>query len=82
MAIIIWLVIGAAIGAVAGVVVHDLPPRRRFLCVLLGMAGAAGGGLVADRGRGPWDSTALIVAALSAMLLVALVNLFRRGPAA
>jgi uncharacterized membrane protein YeaQ/YmgE (transglycosylase-associated protein family) len=80
VAIIIWLVIGAAIGFVAGIVVHAAP-MRRFAYVILGAAAAIGGGLAAGREREAWDSTALIVAALAAILLVAIVNLFRRSPA-
>ena len=80
MAIIIWLVIGAVIGFVAGIVVHAAPPRR-LVYVVLGIAGAIGGGAIVPGERDPLDSTALIVAGFAAVILLGIVNLFRRSPA-
>ena len=80
MAIIIWLVIGAVIGFITGIVVHAAP-KRRLVYVVLGIVGAVGGGAVVRGDRDPFDSTALIVAGLSAIILLGVVNLFRRSPA-
>ena len=80
MTIVVWLVIGAAIGIAAGVVMRG----RRLINLLAGMAGAFAGGVAEGRGtigQDPADVTALIVAAASAVILIGILNLFSRGAA-
>ncbi|HEX8527491.1 GlsB/YeaQ/YmgE family stress response membrane protein [Allosphingosinicella sp.] len=81
MTIIVWLVIGAAVGLAAGAVMRG----RWLVNILGGMAGAFAGGVAEGRGsigQNPADVTALIVAAASALILIGILNLFSRGAAA
>ncbi len=83
MTILVWILIGAAIG-VAGMVVQRIDGAyHRLLNILAGVAGAIAGGLAAGKGEvidDPWRTTALIVAAAGAVILVGIVNLFRHRP--
>lgn len=85
MAIIIWIVIGAIIG-IGGIVVQRIETLLGRLANLAGgTLGAIGGGIAAGRGAigdDPWRTTALIVAAAGALILVGIVNLFRHRPSA
>ena len=82
MTILVWLALGAAIGAAASWVLSLDTTFRRILNVLIGMAGAVGGGLLENHGRiavTPWEVTGLIVAASGAIVFLGIVNLFRRS---
>jgi uncharacterized membrane protein YeaQ/YmgE (transglycosylase-associated protein family) len=83
--ILVWLVIGAAIGVAAMLIQRVETLLGRLLNIGGGIAGALGGGIAAGRGEigdDPWRTTALIVAAAGAVILVGIVNLFRHRPAA
>lgn len=85
MTILVWLAIGAAIGVAATLIqrIHTL--SGRLLLVGAGIVGALAGGIAAGRGAigdDPWRTTALIVAAAGAIILVGIVNLFRHRPPA
>ena len=82
MTIFIWLALGAAIGAGASWVL-SLDTRFRWAVnLVVGMAGAVGGGVLENHGRiaaTPWEVTGLIVAASGAIVFLGIVNLFRRS---
>ena len=85
MTILVWLAIGIAIG-LAAAFVHRL---KSFWALTLnlaaGIAGAIGGGVAEGRGSidaEPLEANALIVAACGAVILVGILNLFLRRPAA
>jgi uncharacterized membrane protein YeaQ/YmgE (transglycosylase-associated protein family) len=82
--ILIWLILGAAIGLVGAHVQHA-QGAARLLNIGAGIIGALAGGLAEGRGAiggDPWKITALIVAAAGAVILIGIINLFRRRPAA
>jgi uncharacterized membrane protein YeaQ/YmgE (transglycosylase-associated protein family) len=82
--ILVWLILGAAIGLVGAHVQHA-QGTARLLNIGAGIVGALAGGLAEGRGAigdDPWKTAALIVAAAGAVILVGIVNLFRRRPAA
>lgn len=84
MSILVWLILGAAIGFVGAHVQHA-QGAARLLNIGAGIVGALAGGIAEGRGHigdDPWKITALIVAAAGAVILVGIVNLFRRRPAA
>jgi uncharacterized membrane protein YeaQ/YmgE (transglycosylase-associated protein family) len=83
--ILVWLVIGAAIGVAAMLIQRVDGTSGKLLNIGAGIAGALAGGIAAGRGtiaEDPWRTTALIVAAAGAVILVGIVNLFRHRPAA
>jgi uncharacterized membrane protein YeaQ/YmgE (transglycosylase-associated protein family) len=83
--ILVWLVIGAAIGIAATFILRVETASGKMLIAGAGIVGALAGGIAAGRGGvedDPWRTTALIVAAAGAILLVGIVNIFRHRPAA
>jgi uncharacterized membrane protein YeaQ/YmgE (transglycosylase-associated protein family) len=83
--ILVWLVIGAAIGVAAMLLQRVDGAGGKLLNVGAGVIGAIAGGIAAGRGEigdDPWRTTALIVAAAGAVILIGIVNLFRHRPAA
>lgn len=84
MTIVIWLLIGAAIGFAATLVLAVWARMRLIINLAAGMAGALAGGIAEAHGRippSPWDMNGLIVASASAVILLGIVNLFQRSPA-
>lgn len=82
MTMLVWLAIGASIGLAAAAVLRIDTNAARLLNIAAGIAGALAGGLAEGRGSiraDPWDITSLIVAAACAVILVGIVNLFRRS---
>lgn len=84
--LIIWLVAGGLIGWLASVVMHTDGQQGIVLNVLVGVAGAAIGGWILSPllGVGTIDQDvfnvgALLVSLIGAIVLLALINLFRRG---
>ena len=83
--IAVWLVVGAVIGAVAGLLMRDDEDQAVFVNVLVGVVGAlVAGWLVAPyvglKVLNPrvFNFGALAVALLGAVLLLALMSLVRR----
>jgi uncharacterized membrane protein YeaQ/YmgE (transglycosylase-associated protein family) len=86
MNFIIWLVIGGLIGWVASMVMRTDGQQGIFLNVVVGIVGAAVGGWllsplfgVSTINQSNFSLPGLLVSLLGAVILLAVVNLFRRG---
>jgi uncharacterized membrane protein YeaQ/YmgE (transglycosylase-associated protein family) len=85
---IVWLVIGGLIGWVASMIMRTDGQQGMFLNVVVGIVGAAIGGWlisplvgVATINQDAFSIGALVVSLIGAIILLAIVNLFRRGRA-
>jgi len=88
MNFIIWLVVGGLIGWVASIMMRTNGQQGMILNVIVGIVGAALGGWlisplvgVGTINQGTFSIGALVVSLLGAVVLLAIVNLFRRGSA-
>jgi uncharacterized membrane protein YeaQ/YmgE (transglycosylase-associated protein family) len=86
--LIVWLVIGGLIGWVASMLMRTDGQQGMFLNVVVGVVGATlGGWLISPMvglptiNEGAFSAGALVVSLLGAVLLLAVVNLVRRGTA-
>jgi uncharacterized membrane protein YeaQ/YmgE (transglycosylase-associated protein family) len=86
MGIIIMLVIGGILGWLASIVMRTDAQQGIVLNVVVGVVGAILGGLLlspllggAPITSGAFDVRSLLVSFLGAVILLAIVNLFRRG---
>lgn len=84
--LIVWLVIGGVIGWIASLMMRTDGQQGIFLNIVVGIVGAAIGGWfisplvgVATINQGAFSLGALVVSLLGAVILLAIVNLFRRG---
>ncbi|GAC1403712.1 MAG: GlsB/YeaQ/YmgE family stress response membrane protein [Novosphingobium sp.] len=80
MGIIIWLVIGAVVGWLAGMIMRD--NNGILMNIVVGIVGAFIGGALFARGNihdAPRNIEAFIVSLVGAVILLAIVNLVRRG---
>jgi uncharacterized membrane protein YeaQ/YmgE (transglycosylase-associated protein family) len=83
---IVWLVVGGVIGWLASMVMKTDNQQGILLNVVVGIVGAViagwvisplvGGGTI---NQGNFSLTSLVVSFLGAVILLAVVNLFRRG---
>ena len=82
---IIWLIVGGIIGWLASLIMKTDAQQGILLNVVVGIIGAfIGGWLIApliggSTGAGGFDIMGLIAALIGAIILLAIVNLFRRG---
>ena len=88
MNIIIWLVVGGLIGWVASMVMRTDGQQGIILNVVVGIVGAALGGWflsplfgVSTINQNNFSVPGLLVSFLGAVILLAIVNLVRRGSA-
>lgn len=88
MNFIIWLVVGGLIGWVASMIMKTDAQQGMILNVVVGIVGAFLGGLlispllgVPTINQNAFSIGALLVSLLGAVILLAIVNLFRRGKA-
>ena len=88
MNFIIWLVVGGLIGWVASMIMRTDSQQGVILNVIVGIVGAALGGFlispllgVPTINQDAFSFGALAVSLLGAVILLAIVNLFRRGTA-
>jgi uncharacterized membrane protein YeaQ/YmgE (transglycosylase-associated protein family) len=88
MNLIIWLVIGGVIGWLASLIMRTDGQQGIFLNIVVGIVGAFIGGLLISPliGAGTINNSGLSIATLvvslgGAVILLAIVNLFRRGRA-
>jgi uncharacterized membrane protein YeaQ/YmgE (transglycosylase-associated protein family) len=84
--LIVWLIVGGIIGWVASMIMRTDAQQGMFLNVIVGIVGAAlGGWLISPLlgmpsiNDGTFSVGALIVSLIGAVILLAVVNLFRRG---
>jgi uncharacterized membrane protein YeaQ/YmgE (transglycosylase-associated protein family) len=86
MNFIIWLVVGGIIGWIASMIMRTDGQQGIFLNVVVGIIGAMlGGWLIAPLigggtiNQNDFSLSGLVVSLLGAIILLAIVNLFRRG---
>jgi uncharacterized membrane protein YeaQ/YmgE (transglycosylase-associated protein family) len=86
MNFIIWLVVGGLIGWVASMIMKTDAQQGVFLNVIVGIIGSMlGGWLISPLlgagtvNQGDFSLGGLIVSLIGAVILLAIVNLFRRG---
>ena len=84
--LIVWLVVGGLIGWVASLMMRTDAQQGVFLNVIVGIIGAALSGFIISPLLGiptinqdTFSVGALLVSLLGAVVLLAVVNLFRRG---
>jgi uncharacterized membrane protein YeaQ/YmgE (transglycosylase-associated protein family) len=86
MNFIIWLVVGAVIGWVASIIMHTNSQQGLLLDIVVGVIGAFVAGFfltplfgVSTINQNNFSAPALLVSLGGAIVLLAVVNLFRRG---
>jgi uncharacterized membrane protein YeaQ/YmgE (transglycosylase-associated protein family) len=82
MGIILWLIIGGIIGWLASIIMRTDAQQGILLNIVVGIVGAFIGGLIVSGGSindAPLNLTSFLVSLLGAIILLAIVNLFRRG---
>lgn len=82
MGIILWLIIGGVIGWLASLVMRTDGQQGIILNVVVGIIGAFIGGLIFSGGsinNQPLTIYSFLVSLLGAIILLAIVNLIRRG---
>jgi len=86
MNFIIWIVVGGLLGWVASMIMRTDAQQGMFLNVVVGIIGALlGGWLLAPLfgtgtiNQNDFSISSLLVSLLGAVILLAIVNLFRRG---
>ena len=80
--LIIWLIVGGVIGWIASMIMRTDAQQGIFLNIVVGVVGAFIGGLILSGGsinNAPLNITSFIVSLLGAIILLAIVNLVRRG---
>jgi uncharacterized membrane protein YeaQ/YmgE (transglycosylase-associated protein family) len=84
---ILWLLFGALVGWLASIVMRTDAQQGALLNIVVGIVGAFLGGLVfnllgiggANINDGNFSLGALLVSFIGAVILLAIVNMFRRG---
>ncbi len=79
---IIWLIVGGVIGWLASMIMRTDAQQGVFLNIVVGIIGAFIGGLIVTGGsinNAPLNITTFLVSLLGAVILLAIVNLVRRG---
>jgi uncharacterized membrane protein YeaQ/YmgE (transglycosylase-associated protein family) len=86
MSILVWLIVGGIIGWLASLVMRTDAQQGLFLNIVVGIVGAFIGGwlggmfgLGGDINRGDFSLSGLLMSLVGAIVLLAIVNLFRRG---
>jgi uncharacterized membrane protein YeaQ/YmgE (transglycosylase-associated protein family) len=82
MGLIVWLVVGGIIGWLASIIMRTDAQQGIFLNIIVGIVGAFIGGLIFSGGSINSNGLTLysfLVSLLGAVVLLAIVNLFRRG---
>lgn len=84
MGILSWIIVGALAGWIAGLIMKG-SGSGLFMNIIIGIVGAFIGGLIMNLignvGVTGFNLWSLLVAILGAILLLGIVNLFRRGSA-
>ncbi len=87
MGIIIWLIVGGIIGWIASMIMKTDGQQGIILNVIVGIIGAFLGGWIGgmlgigggDINDGDFSLSGLLLSLVGAVVLLAIVNLFRRG---
>lgn len=82
MGLILWIVIGGVIGWLASIIMRTDAQQGIFLNIIVGVVGAFLGGLIFAGGsinNAPLNLTSFLVSLVGAVVLLAIVNLVRRG---
>jgi uncharacterized membrane protein YeaQ/YmgE (transglycosylase-associated protein family) len=82
MGIIMWLIVGGIVGWLASLVMRTDAQQGILLNIVVGIVGAFIGGLVFARGNindAGLSVTTFVVSLIGAIILLGIVNLFRRG---
>ncbi|MBC9033374.1 GlsB/YeaQ/YmgE family stress response membrane protein [Sphingomonas sp. JC676] len=81
MGLLIWLVIGGVVGWLASIVMRTDAQQGIFLNIIVGIVGAFIGGLLfgGNINSGVITPTTFLVSLVGAIILLAIVNLVRRG---
>ena len=81
MSFILWIVIGGVLGWLASIIMRTDAQQGIFLNIVVGVVGAFIGGLLFGRNINGYDFSvpALLAGLAGAVVLLAIVNLFRRG---
>lgn len=86
MNLIIWLIVGGLIGWVASMLMHTDGQQGILLNVIVGIVGAVLAGFVLSPmfgtgtiNQGDFSLSGLLVSLLGAVILLGIVNMFRRG---
>ena len=82
MGFIVWLIIGGVIGWLASLVMRTDGQQGIILNIVVGIVGAVIAGLIFGGGninQDPMDITNILVSLVGAVILLAIVNLVRRG---
>jgi len=82
MGLILWLVIGGVVGWLASIVMRTDAQQGIFLNVIVGIVGAFLGGLIFSGGtinNGALTLYTFLTSLVGAIILLAIVNLVRRG---
>ena len=82
MNLILWLIIGGIIGWLASIVMKTNAQQGMILNVIVGVGGAVLGGWLFGRGtinNADLSVPGLLVSFVGAVILLAIVNLIRRG---
>jgi uncharacterized membrane protein YeaQ/YmgE (transglycosylase-associated protein family) len=84
--LIVWLVVGGLIGWVASMIMRTDAQQGAFLNIVVGIVGAAIAGFIISPLLGlptinedAFSIGSLLVSLVGAIILLAIVNLFRRG---
>jgi uncharacterized membrane protein YeaQ/YmgE (transglycosylase-associated protein family) len=80
--LIVWLVAGAVIGWIASLVMHTDAQQGTILNIVVGVLGALIAGLLLNQptiNQNVFNLNALVISLIGAIVLLAVVNLVRRG---
>jgi len=80
--LILWLLLGALIGWIASIVMRTDQQQGTLLNIVVGIVGAAIGGFLFGANTinsGVFSWSALLISFVGAVILLAIVNLVRRG---
>ena len=81
MGLIIWLIVGGVVGWLASIIMRTDAQQGILLNIVVGVVGAFLGGFIFNRDLNSYDFSlpALLAALVGAVILLGIVNLFRRG---
>lgn len=80
MDILVWLIVGAVVGSLAGIIMGE--GFGLLGNIVVGIVGSAIGGMIFARGdinNSPLTVSTFVVSLIGSIVLLAIVNLVRRG---